>query len=200
MKKVLVILFSICCCITNNGVENDKSKSTEYIIPNLSPPPIYFEIPEGSCGEACLWTILQASGRTVSQEEINIAGGNPGRGLYWKDLFIVLNRYNIKHRNISKYTTDYHDFLYNEIIERIKIGHPILLGVKIYPDEHPEWSGDHFILVVGYNSENDEIIYNTNTYRKRIEAEKLLNTSPGYSLINRHNYVLTIEFANIRSN
>ncbi|MCP4136348.1 MAG: hypothetical protein GY754_35585 [bacterium] len=173
--------------------------SGDYIIPGMDPPPVYWKVPGGSCGEASLWPIFKAAGKNISQAAINRAGGNTGSGLYARELFVAMKKYKIPHRNISKQISgarakSYRRYLYKGLIERIKKGKPILLGVKIYPDEHPGWACDHFILLVGYNSRTKEIIYNSNAARERISAEKLLNTKPDYSIVSKRHYVFAIEF------
>jgi len=85
------------------------------------------------------------------------------------------------------------------VIEKISQGNPIILGVKKYPDKHPFWDCDHFILLVGYNQQKDELIYNNFNKRERIKIEKLLNKSDGYSLINRYGFINYIEIRNFDS-
>ena len=47
-------------------------------------------------------------------------------------------------------------------------GHPVLLGVKIYPTAHPEWGLDHFVLAVGCTK--DSLTYNTTWKGRKREA------------------------------
>ena len=62
----------------------------------------------------------------------------------------------------------------------------MILGVKNYPQGNPLHPVDHFILVVGYNEVEDEIVYNSHNERGRVSVSKLLDTSDGYSLVNRY--------------
>jgi hypothetical protein len=39
------------------------------------------------------------------------------------------------------------------IQDNLRRGHPVICGCKLYPDEHPDWSLDHFVLAVGFNAE-----------------------------------------------
>jgi hypothetical protein len=32
----------------------------------------------------------------------------------------------------------------------LRQGHPVICGVKTYPEGHPDWACDHFVLAVGY--------------------------------------------------
>ena len=176
----------------------------QHIIPNLLPPRYQLAIEEGSCGEACLWSILQALGNEVTQIEINHAGGFPGRGLHTDELFLALDNYQAAYRDLSKSVLSsdsidnlnrYREFLYGDVIDRVSKGTPVLLGVKIYPTQFEQWPLDHFILLVGYDQDNHQLIYNDFNNRNRIDPEKLLNREQGYSLINDYHWVFAIEFS-----
>ena len=194
-------------------LHNGFAKPGDYIIPGLLPPRYKFEIKEGSCGEACLWTILRSKGRDLAQIGINIIGGAPGRGLRSYELHRVSRYYDIevedrmygswlkflfKYFRILDFTTDKADrsrkILYEKIIPAVQSGHPVLLGVKRYPDKIKWWDVDHFILAVGYNEETDELVFNDFTERKRIKVEKLLDMEPGYSLLNLYGVVNYVVF------
>ncbi|MBU8933982.1 MAG: SEL1-like repeat protein [candidate division Zixibacteria bacterium] len=194
-----------------NGIAYDGDK----IIPGLLPPEFKYDIPEGSCGEACLWSVINANGFVTSQIEINNDGGYPGRGLHSNELHRPLDKHNIVYVDhmtrsyfdyaisflnpvnyLSSHSEEYREFLYDVVIEKIKQGTPIILGLKIYPDRHFFWDCDHFILLVGYNEETNEIIYNDFDRRGRISADKLLDQSDGYSIINRYNFLNYIEIEN----
>jgi hypothetical protein len=72
-------------------------------------------------------------------------------------------------------------------------GNPIIVGVKIYPDLHPEWYCDHFILFTGTNTLSKEFYYNSNNYSDSITYAKLCNTNNGYSLVNILNGLYALE-------
>ena len=42
----------------------------------------------------------------------------------------------------------YIDWIQNQL----RKGRPVICECKIYPTEHPDWDGDHYILATGYNS------------------------------------------------
>ncbi|KQC15028.1 MAG: hypothetical protein APR63_04500 [Desulfuromonas sp. SDB] len=183
-------------------LENSEM-SDQHIILNLLPPRYQLAIEEGSCGEACLWSILHALGNEVTQIEINHAGGFPGRGLHTDELFLALDNYQAAYRDLSKSVLSsdsidnlnrYREFLYRDIIDRVSKGIPVLLGVKIYPTQFEQWPLDHFILLVGYDQDNQQLIYNDFNNRNRINPEKLLNREQGYSLVNDFHWVFAIEF------
>ena len=207
--------------VSTETINNDSSIYTlngiaypgDKIIPGLLPPSFNFKIPEGSCGEACMWSIINSNKYVATQIEINIAGGDPGRGLHSNELYKALDTYGVEYEDhishsylgyslallnpvnlFSSQPEKYKRFLYSVVIAKLKQGIPILLGIKIYPDKHFFWDRDHFILLVGYNKTTNEIIFNDFDKRKRMDAEKLLDTADGYSLVNRYNYLNYIAF------
>ena len=191
-----------------NGIEYDGDE----IIPGLLPPNYVYDVLEGSCGEACLWSLINSKTFHLSQIEINHIGGDPGRGLHSYELHTILdiykleytdsmersrlkyalaliNPFNLFHSNSSKYR----EYLYDTVLERVKQGNPVILGIKQYPDRHFFWDSDHFILVVGYNETTQELIFNDFNQRKRIQIDDLLEKTDGYSIVNRYgffNYIL----------
>ena len=172
-----------------------KINDVNYIIENMEPPETRWDVPEGDCGEACIWTILQYYGINATEEEINIAGGNPGRGLWWNELYTALNYFNIKYNNLRHgglhKPEDYEEYLLNEIVGNLQKGHPLLIGV-VYPPA--SYCNEHFILIVGYTA-NDELIYNSHNYRDSDEFSTFLNDATGrISLINRCHEAFCIEF------
>ena len=186
-----------------NGIEYPG----DVIIPGLLPPNFKLEIREGSCGEACLWSIINANDFHASQLEINIQGGAPGRGLHSYELHIPLEAQGFSYQDKMRHsyilyalqlmnplsmfgrdTTKYRQYIDETIIPELRLGHPIILGVKIYPDTHFLWDCDHFILLVGYNEETDELIFNDFNKRKRIKITQLLDKREGYSIQNRYGF------------
>jgi len=187
-----------------NGIDCEGDK----IIPGLLPPNYTYDIAEGSCGEACLWSLINSKTFLMSQIEINTIGGDPGRGLHSYELHNILDTYHMEYtdsmdRTWLKYalalinpmnvffssSSKYRDYLFNTVIEMVKQGNPIILGIKQYPDKHYFWDSDHFILVVGYNETTNELIFNDFNQRKRINAEDLLAKADGYSIINRYGFL-----------
>lgn len=161
-------------------------------IENLLPPSEPYYISEGNCGESILWTICQLYGMNYTQDEINKIGGDPGRGLYGGEVVKVLDSLKIQYNDIEKAATweSTVDTLKNIIIR----GNPIIVGVKIYPDTHPQWYCDHFILFTGTNTMTKEFYYNSvSMCCYSITYEKLCNTKNGYSLVNKHNALYAIE-------
>ena len=195
--------------------EDHWRKPGDMVISSLPPPRFKLKIPEGSCGEACLWSIVNSDSFQTTQIEVNHAGGKPGRGLHSYELHRVLDYHGIEYtdtmnRSIFAYLLGfinpfrskkhYRDFLYGTVIGNVKQGNPVILGVKIYPDRHFYWDCDHFVLVVGYNEETEEIIFNDFNHRKRLEADKLLDRSDGYSLRNKYGTLNAVIIQNLLNN
>jgi hypothetical protein len=164
---------------------------SEFRIKNLDPPSESYIIREGNCGEAVLWTICQYFGKQLSQEQINYIGGNPGRGLHGDEVIKVLDSlkipFNLREKADSWESTV--DTLKNIIIR----GNPIIVGVKIYPDLHPEWYADHFILFTGTNTLYKVFYYNSICDSYSITYEELCGTGNGYSLVNKYNLLYAVE-------
>jgi hypothetical protein len=195
-RRLAVFLFIAGTSVTGTvgGSEYFTGYPGDRIIEKFEPPSRYYQIREGSCGEACLWSVLRNRNIRVSQEAINRTGGNPGRGLHSGELFTVLKRYRIRYRKIPGRVTSYQHYLEKRILAALVKGSPLLIGVKIYPDVNPQWACDHFILAVGYNKKRQELIYNSFNRRYRIKYTKLLNREKGYSLVSKQNYVFAIAF------
>ena len=177
-----------------NEISFTTTQSTlafDFTIKNLDPPTESYSIPEGNCGEAVLWTICQYFGKQLSQQQINSIGGNPGRGLHGGEVVMVLDSLKIPFNELEKADTweNTVDTLRNIIMR----GNPIIVGVKLYPDNHPEWFCDHFILFTGTNTLNKVFYYNSINNSYSISYAKLCDTSNGPSLVNKYNALFALE-------
>lgn len=190
-----------------NNDHGCKPKKGDIIIPNLLPPSYYLAIKDGSCAENCLWTIMNSLDRSKTQLEINLSGTKSGRGIHSGELMQFIKKFNIgftKHyqsvdSSDSLITSQrYKDYIYNKVVKNVKEGYPMIIGVKSYPTQNPQWFLDHFVLVVGYNERTDELIFNDLNKRKRISVKKLLDSLPGYSFVNVHNMILTYKLLDFR--
>ena len=195
-----------------NGIMSEG----DVMILGLLPPRSRLRIREGDCGEACIWTLLRAWGHETTEIDINEIGGSPGRGLHTYELHRVLDRYGLEYRDKMGPTPSgyiplllwsflrktvmgrppdlekYRRFIYDDVIASVQDGKPVILGVKSYPHGNPFHPVDHFILVVGYNHVKDEIVFNSHNERGRVSVSKLLDTSDGYSLVNRYDLTCAI--------
>ncbi|MDA3837631.1 MAG: C39 family peptidase [Candidatus Delongbacteria bacterium] len=195
-------------------IYNGKTVEGDQVILGLLPPTFWFDIKGGNCGESCLWSLINSSGFKITQPEINHDGTLQGRDLHGNELTPPLDKYGFEYvdkmscpyliavisffnpMNLFDHTEKYRDFIDNTLIKKIKQGHPIILGVKIYPTKHFTHYADHFILLTGYNEITNEIIFNDHSVRKRIKVEKLLDKTDGYSLVNVYDFLNYIEITN----
>ncbi len=191
MKNLYLISFTI--YLISFSLLSFEKKEGDVILEKFNPPDIYWEIPEGSCGEACIWSVSQFFKINISQKEINEIVNPPNRGIHSGEILKVLKKLKIPFSNISSTVSDPSLFLKEKIIKNIEAGNPVLLGVKIYPDENPQWVCDHFILIVGFNPYTKELIFNSNEERDRIKQSKLLNKKDGYSIIHKSKYIYAIQ-------
>jgi ABC-type bacteriocin/lantibiotic exporter with double-glycine peptidase domain len=168
------------------------TKESDHILKNLNPPSEYWEVEGGSCGEACIFSITEYLNQNISQKNINKLATKQNRGMYSNELIHVLKKLNINFKNISSNFANKNEFI-QKLTNVLDSGNPIILGVKIYPDENPKWACDHFILIVGYNKTTNELIYNSNDSRERIKIKKILNKENGYSILHKSNYIFAIE-------
>ena len=69
-----------------------------------------------------------------------------------------------------------------------------MFGLKYLPYHIPYIPMDHFILIIGYNEETDEIIYNDINQINRSTVSKLVDGSYGYSAVNYYDVSHIIQF------
>ncbi len=112
----------------------------------------------GWCAEACVQMAMAYYGVEVSQAAINRAGRPDHPDLYLHDIDEALDTLGVCYKAWDESVTDVSDFV-AWIKDQLAAGYPVLCGVKIYPDEQPDWSLDHFVLAVGYDQEG--LILNT---------------------------------------
>jgi len=191
MKPLLVCLLVIgtisCSQLTLPRSATILPSSVVLPIPNLFQEE--GKPPEGWCAEVCIQMTMIYYGKKLSQKFIHDAANSPYPDLRVKDIDSALNSLNIKFTSWNRRNKDLSEF-----IEWIKFnlakGYPVLCGIKMYPDQHPDWSVDHFVLIVGYNE--DGLLINTNhrdVGQIQIEYSKLSSSDNTYSFENRfHSY------------
>lgn len=143
--------------------------------------------PEGWCAEACIQMALGHFKQDVSQKVINAAGRPAHPDLRDKEINIALDALQIDYDSWNRRTKDLPKFL-AWIKANLAKGYPVLCGIKMYPDRHPDWSVDHYVLVVGY----DEKGLRVNTNHKGVgqvllDYEKLATPGGRYSFANNYN-------------
>jgi hypothetical protein len=112
-------------------------------------------------------------GAWFPQKEINRAGTPAHPDLYSDEIPIALAKLRVRFR-FSPRHADLDGFI-RWIRSEIDLGRPVLVGMKIYPTAHPEWTLDHFTLAVGH--ERDALIINTTWKDQRTIATALLRST-----------------------
>ncbi len=144
----------------------------------------------GWCGEASIQMALGYYGREVSQLEINQAGKPANADLYAQDIDPALKALGAKYTAYENKGGDVHGFI-RWIRAELDQGRPVFCGLKIYPDQHPNWSLDHFVLVVGHKP--GALLVNTQLDASGqiwIQESQLTSFEVGYSFENVHHLYL----------
>lgn len=140
----------------------------------------------GWCGEAAIQQALLFAGRWLPQDEIHAAGHAHHQDLHASDLRPALERLGMEVA-VPPEPHDLDAFL-RWIEAELEQEHPVLAGVKLYPTAHPEWSVDHFVLVVG--ADDSGLTLNT-TWReqRRLTFAALASTASPLAFANAfHTY------------
>ena len=140
---------------------------------------------EGWCGENAIQQALLYHGVFMPQKLINQAGNPRQPDLYSDDIPVALGHLQMDFEQWQGRRGDVAPFL-AWLKAHLAKGVPVLAGMKIHPTKHPEWSLDHFVLVVGY--EKDAFLINTTWDRQdKLTAAQLASTSKGLAFANRFN-------------
>jgi hypothetical protein len=138
---------------------------------------------EGWCGESAIQAALSYYGVYASQKAINQAGKPSTPDLQDDDIPIALKGMDLEFKRWDgKGLQPFLTWIRGELAA----GHPVLLGVKIYPTEHPDWDLDHFVLAVGC-TKNALTLDTTWEYQETRSIELLSSEKFGLSFTNRHN-------------
>jgi len=141
---------------------------------------------EGWCGEACLEMAIAYYGVDITQREINEAAVDRTPGLIEENIDQAMDSLGVTYMVWNDEVSDLGLF-FEWIREGLRRGHPVLVGTKIYPDEHPRWYVDHFVLVVGYDERG--LIMNTQLDldgKIHVSYAQLGSRNDGYSFASRH--------------
>lgn len=137
----------------------------------------------GWCGETCIQEAAAYFGREIPQSVINAAGHNPARhDLDYPEIDTALRVLAIRYTGWNQSNRDI-DSLLGWLRGQIRQNHPVICGVKAYPNTDHGWVPDHFVLAVGFDRHGFYI--NTNVVgRTYISNRQLASDHPGYSFKN----------------
>ena len=136
----------------------------------------------GWCGEAAIQMALSYYGAYASQQAINRAGRPEHPDLYGPEIPRSMRNLGLE---VSAWRGDGLEAFTKWIRGHLADGHPVFLGVKIYPTEHPDWSLDHFVLAVGCTE--DSLTLNTTWGRSQTRTfARLSARDEGLSFANRY--------------
>jgi hypothetical protein len=141
----------------------------------------------GWCAEVCIQMAMAYYGFAVSQKCINKAGMPKHSDLYMDDIIVALKQLHVKYISWRLSDNNLHKYI-SWIKDMLSLRYPVICGVKIYPDENPQWFLDHFVLIVGYDETG--FLVNTNMYgQKRISYRKITSGGNNISFKNKqHTY------------
>ena len=139
--------------------------------------------PEGWCGEASLQMAALHFGVWVPQAEANRLGAPKTPDLWEHDVPTALTALGLE---FERGPTKHVDALYAWTVQQLRLGHPVILGLKFVDSSHPAWDVDHLVLVSAFTP--DGLQLNTNQHEADVRAGWQALASPegvrGYTLRN----------------
>jgi hypothetical protein len=150
----------------------------------------------GWCGEAAIQMAMSYYGAYASQQAINRAGKPLHPDLYSNEIPEAMTNLGLE---FKAWQGEGLPAFLRWVRGELRAGHPVLLGVKIYPTSHPEWNLDHFVLAVGCTE--DCLTYNTTWKRAETRSLALLSsTEKGLSIANRYDSYYGLAITGIKAN
>ncbi len=141
--------------------------------------------PQGWCGETAVQEALLFNGAYFPQRDINRAGLPRHADLYSHEIPVALKNLDVEFKRWPYGKRDLGRFI-SWVERNVRNGVPVLVGVKINPTKHKDWSLDHFVLAVG--CDKDALTFNTTwARRERRTFKQLDSTQKGFSFKNRFN-------------
>jgi hypothetical protein len=180
----MAVIASLTGCSTSSGNGGTVTDAVKLPIPDRQWDPQRPDRTVGWCGEACIQMAIGYFGREETQTRINQAGHPKHPDLYGEDIDTALSNLAVSFIGYDS-SGDTSAFI-GWIQHQLRSGYPVICGCKIYPDEHPNWSADHFVLVVGFNEKG--LWLNTQldlSGQVLVPYAQLHSHRPGYSFGNR---------------
>jgi hypothetical protein len=177
----IILLATAVILLASEAMAAESDDQVNLNIPDRAWDPVYANLTMGWCGETSIQMAMAYFGKEVSQKDINKAAG---------DDIPAINETDVDTASISLGVTftswpdseqemdAFIDWIKKELTE----GYPVICGIKIYPDEHPDWFVDHLVLAVGFDENG--LILNTQTNcdgQQYISYDQLNSQDEGYS-------------------
>lgn len=112
---------------------------------------------EGWCGETSIQMAALHYGAWVPQPVINSLGRPTHVDLWEEDVPTALEQLGLSYERSHAASRD--EFV-GWIITQVRLGHPVIVGAKIFPTDHPDWDVDHLMPIVGFSPRG--LVFNTN--------------------------------------
>jgi len=141
----------------------------------------------GWCGEASIQMALRYHGIEQTQDAIHRAGNPDHDDLYAYEIDPALDALGVCFVAWPEGETTVDRFV-DWIRAHLAGGVPALCGVKLHPDGNPDWTLDHFVLVVGYDRTG--LVMNTQLDMDGqilVSYEELVSIESAYAFANRWN-------------
>ena len=190
MKSKRLLLIALLCLTSTCDQAVVHAETVNLGIPDRAWATDRPDLKVGWCGEASIQMALAYYGKEVSQLEINQAGEPAHADLYAQDIDPALRALGVKYEAFESNDGDVHGFI-AWIRAELDKGRPVFCGLKIYPDQHPNWALDHFVLIVGHKP--GALLVNTQLDADGplwILESQLMSFEVGYSFENVHRLYL----------
>lgn len=196
-SRIVSIMFFV-AALAGYGGDSNGDDSVNLGIPDRAWDQTRPDSSVGWCAEASIQMAMAYYGKEVSQHTINRAGNPDHEDLYVYDIDEALKTLGVSYAEWNESDPDVSHFIV-WIIDQVGQGYPVLCGIKIYPDEHPDWYLDHFVIAVGFDHEN--LLVNTQIDfdgQQRISHLQLSSTNEGYSFANSQKHYFGRSIKGIR--
>jgi hypothetical protein len=112
---------------------------------------------EGWCGETSIQMVALHYGIWAPQPVINSLGRSTHVDLWEEDVPVAMGKLGLVFERAQVST---HDEFLIWIIGHVRAGHPVIVGAKLFPTDHPDWDVDHLMPIVGFSPRG--LTFNTN--------------------------------------
>lgn len=161
---VMLLLLPVGCA------ERFTPPTDEVLLPIANRPWADGAPPEGWCGEVSIQMVALHYGAWLPQRHIHGLVPTKHADLWEDELPAAMTAAGLSYESWSG--TSEPRFL-QWLVEALRRGRPVIVGVKLVPDEHPDWEVDHLMPVVGFSPQG--LVFDTNLEQgqQRIPFEHL---------------------------